>query len=109
MGFGELQVDPGDIRKAAGELGKVIDKLDQDLTTLESDLAGFGEPWGGDDIGMLIGMCYQGIHDLAMECFAGNLDELEAIAEDLEKMADNYQGSEELSDIEVNRVREILG
>ena len=109
MGNHELRVTQDDLRRAAGLLGQAIDRTDADLAALEADLAGFGQPWGGDEIGMLIGACYQGAYDMALECFTTNLDELDGFAEDLETMADTYQGAEDLSRIEVNRVREILG
>jgi hypothetical protein len=109
MGNPELRVTQEDLRKAAGLLGQAIDGMDGDLSAFEGELGGFGRPWGGDEIGMLIGACYQGAYDMAMECFTTNLDELDGFAEDLETMADNYQGAEDLSEIEVNRVREILG
>ncbi|MFA1538474.1 WXG100 family type VII secretion target [Actinomadura monticuli] len=107
--MGELRVSEADLRKAAARLGQAIDQMDQDLAAFKGELSGFGQPWGGDDIGMLIGACYQGAYDLAMECYDSNLDELDGFAEDLEEMADNYKDAEDLSEIEVNRVREILG
>ncbi|GAA2423146.1 hypothetical protein GCM10010191_38840 [Actinomadura vinacea] len=105
----ELRVSRDDLRRAATMLGQAIDRMDADLSALEGELGGFGQPWGGDEIGMLIGACYEGALDMAMECFGTNMDELDGFVEDLEKMADNYRGAEDLSEIEVNRVREILG
>ncbi|GAA1775837.1 hypothetical protein [Actinomadura chokoriensis] len=105
----ELRVSEADLRKAASRLGQAIDQMDQDLAAFKGELSGYGQPWGGDDIGMLIGACYQGAFELAMDCYDSNLDELDSFAEDLEEMADNYKDAEDLSEIEVNRVREILG
>ncbi|WUI01178.1 hypothetical protein OHR68_04970 [Spirillospora sp. NBC_00431] len=105
----ELRVSDADLRRAADRLGRAIDQMDGDLQAFKGELAGFGQPWGGDDIGMLIGLCYQGAYDLAMDCYDSNLDELDSFADDLEEMADNYKGSEDLSEIEVNKIKEILG
>jgi hypothetical protein len=108
VGNGELEVDPGTIRRAARGLDEAIDQLDTNLTALESELLEFGAPWGGDEIGALIQAAYEGIVEIAMDCFTSNIDELESALTGLEGMAAQYEQSEQKSVVEVNRVREFL-
>ncbi|GAA4981023.1 hypothetical protein [Actinopolymorpha pittospori] len=90
----ERRIDWGVIRTAGGDLGRLAGDLESLTQETEQLLAGFGEPWGSDDIGSLIGetctICADKIFDL--------FDEVAAImrtdAEDLGVMADNYQASQ---------------
>jgi hypothetical protein len=108
VGNGELRVDTGALQRAVKGLDQAIDQLDGHLAELESDLAGFGAPWGGDDIGFLIQAAYEGIAGIAMDCFTTNMEELESALTGLESMSGTYERSEQDSVVEVNRVREFL-
>ncbi|PKK15738.1 MULTISPECIES: WXG100 family type VII secretion target [Thermomonospora] len=108
MGNGELRVDSGTLRRAARDLDQAVDQLDAHLTALENELAGFGAPWGSDEIGMLIQDAYESIVDIAMNCFNSNIEELESVLAGLENMAAQYEAAERNSVVEVNRVREFL-
>jgi hypothetical protein len=106
---GELQVDPEDIHRAGAGIATSAQALQAKVQSFQSELQGFGEPWGNDDIGSLIGMCYQAIYEAAMECFGANIGELLGDAEGVKSMAATYREAEDTSAIEVNRVRDILG
>jgi hypothetical protein len=92
---GELKVTVSDIRKAGSELQRVADQLDSQIGSFEGAISGFGEPWGGDDLGMLIGLAHGAVFDAAMECFDNNLSEIEGIAKALGVMADNFESAEQ--------------
>jgi hypothetical protein len=83
--------------------------LQAKVQAFKAEMQGYGEPWGNDDIGSLIGMCYQAIHEVAMECFGDNIGELAEHAEGVKAMAATYREAEDTSTIEVNKVRDILG
>lgn len=119
----QLDVTPAGIRRVAGDLEKAIDKLDSDLAALANEMDGQSDPFGGDDIGSLIGMCYQAIHSMAMDSYSSNIEELDAHVEALHGLADGYETAEyagqdaatevgkhvQAAGLEVNRVRQVLG
>jgi hypothetical protein len=71
-------------------------------------VSGFGEPWGGDEIGMLIGTAHGAVFQAAVECFTDNARELAGHAEGLQRVADNHERTEDTNVLYVNRVRELL-
>jgi hypothetical protein len=105
----ELRVDTEEIHRAGGGIATSAQALRGKLQAFQAELQGFGEPWGNDDIGSLIGMCYQAIYDAAMECFEANIGEMEGHAEGVKAMAATYREAEDTTAVEVNRVRDILG
>jgi hypothetical protein len=105
----EMEVSPDRIRKAGSGIRTSAQQLQAGWEALQAELAGFGEPWGNDDLGSLIGGCYQAILEVAGECFAENLGEIDGQAEGVQTMAANFLAAEDNSVIEVNRVRDILG
>lgn len=109
MGNGNLNVQPDLIRRSGGGIRSAAQQLRSELTAFQGKLAGFGQPWGNDDLGALIGGCYQAIHEVAMECYEENIAELEAEADGVNTMAGNYYQAETTTEVEVNNVRDILG
>jgi hypothetical protein len=105
----ELGFDAEEIHRAGGGIASSAQSLQAKLQAFDGELRGFGEPWGNDDIGSLIGMCYQTVYQLAMECFGENIGDMAGQAEGVKAMAANYRGAEDTSAIEVNTVRETLG
>lgn len=105
----ELRVDAEQIHRAGGGIATSAQALRARLQAFEAELQGFGEPWGNDDIGFAIGMCYQAIYEVAMECFGENISEMEGQAEGVQTMAATYREAEDTTAIEVNKVRDILG
>ncbi|MBA9007244.1 WXG100 family type VII secretion target [Thermomonospora cellulosilytica] len=109
MGFGELGFDSPAIDRAGGRIQLSANDLKAKVDAFNTELQSYGQPWGSDDVGMLIGMCYQAIYEIAMECFQENIAELSEYGNSVRVMAATYRESEDLSAIEVNRVRDILG
>lgn len=109
MGNGNLDVRPDLIRRSGGGIRTAAQQLRSELTAFQGRLAGFGQPWGNDDVGALIGGCYLAIHDVAMECYEENIAGLETEADGVNTMAGNYYQAEATTAVEVNNVRNILG
>lgn len=105
----EMRVDAEEIHRAGGGIVSSVETLQEKLRAFEGELRGFGQPWGNDDIGSLIGMCYQAIYEVAMECFTGNIGDLGGHAEGVKTMAATHREAEDVTTIEVNKVRDILG
>ena len=72
-----MDVDTESMRKAKVEIGGSTQETDAALTAFVAELESFGECWGNDDLGSLIGLSYQGIYAVAMDCFAHNLDTID--------------------------------
>ncbi|WP_018653678.1 hypothetical protein [Actinomadura flavalba] len=102
------EVRPETLRSAGQSLGQVGDRLKQEWTNLRSSVEGMGEPWGADDIGMLIGESYKAIHEQADESFTGAADDLTAFGDKLVQMADNHEKAEKEMVGEVNSITAAL-
>ncbi|WP_019631756.1 WXG100 family type VII secretion target [Actinomadura atramentaria] len=103
-----FEVDPSRLRASASELRAVADRLQQALSDFEATVDGFGQPWGADDIGSIIGMAHDEAFDTALDCFTTNADDLAEYAEALTQMADNYVEMEQSNELYVNRIGEVL-
>jgi hypothetical protein len=103
------EVDPERIHSAGGGIASSAQRMRADWEAFQGQLAALGQPWGADDIGFLIGGCYQAIFEVAAECYAENVTEMEMQAENVQAVAANHQAAEQANVVEVNRVRDILG
>jgi len=104
-----FRVDPPSIRAGGAGITSAGGRLRQRVAAFQQELAGFGEPWGTDELGALIGSCYQAISDLAMEVYQDNIDELEAYGEDVGAMADTYDEAEQAAEDGVRAIQDGLG
>lgn len=96
----DLEIVTQTLRDAGKQLGGVADQFTSELQSLQSELASLGEPWGQDDIGMLIGIAYQEVVSFALEVFFGALDEMRESGSDLGRIADMYDAVEkEIGDV----------
>jgi hypothetical protein len=106
---GELTVDPDRIRAAANALKQVATEFTQSAKGFQSEVTGYGEPWVGDDIGILVGLANEACMEAAIGCFTSNAEDMGSDAARPIEMARNYEQAEQSNVTEVNRVREILG
>ncbi|WP_433653422.1 hypothetical protein ACQP2C_15855 [Micromonospora zamorensis] len=80
-------VDPDGLRDAGTNLQDISDRFLTELRAFMADLQGFGAPWGGDDIGSLIGAACEEVTAYAAECFESAIEELGVVGVDLNRMA----------------------
>jgi len=109
---GQMDVDPERIRSAGSGIRSSAEQLKSEWTSFQGELASYGQPWGNDDLGSLIGMCYQAIVEVAQECYEENTGDIGDHAEGVHAMATNYQETEKETTgqvKEINRVRDVLG
>ncbi|MEV1328821.1 hypothetical protein AB0J20_04495 [Micromonospora costi] len=109
MTMSGFQVDPASLRASAEFLDQTVDQLADALEQFESTVQALGQPWGGDDLGSLIGELYLGIHDLAMSCFEGNGEVLGQFAEGLHTMADTFEAVDQQAEAALRRIGAALG
>lgn len=87
-------IDPQALRQAASALDAAGERLASEWSALVGTVQGMGEPWGGDDIGMLIGISYQAVQGVADESFTSAAEDLSGFADKLTTVADNHERNE---------------
>ena len=97
-------MDPGSFRQAGTGIGRKTEDADTALGAFQRELDSYGQPWGNDDLGSLIGMSYLGIYDAAMDCFVSNLDLIDTYAKGLSQAADGYEQTDRDSADRQNRI-----
>jgi hypothetical protein len=95
MGDENVKLGWNQLNLASGDLDKVAQDLARDLKGIKAELAGFGEPWGGDEIGMLIGVTHQVVSGFAFDQLEGILGDLTAHSEAAGHVARTARDNEE--------------
>lgn len=85
-----IEIDAQILRRAAQGLIGVAEDTDGMLQRFLAEIQGMGEPWGDDDLGSAIGVIYQGVLAMVMNCFTSNLDTVDGYVERLGIAADGY-------------------
>lgn len=73
----EMDIQHPTILRGAIDLDDANGGLNADVSAFDTELAGYGQPWGKDTLGSLIGECYQNAYGLAMNCLATNAEEFD--------------------------------
>jgi hypothetical protein len=109
MASGELNVDPDQIQRSGAQISSAAEQMQGHISAFQRELAGYGQPWGHDMVGSLIGGCYQAISGAAMKSFTGNTRVLSVHGQRVQAMASVYRDTEQVNTQQVNRIRETLG
>lgn len=104
-----FEIDVQGLRRAAAQLDAAVDGLDDLIDRFDDQLASLGDCWGGDDVGYLIGLCYQPGYDTAMTCFENNLEAMADFPGRLEQMADSYEQADQAGEQSAQDVGRNLG
>ncbi|MET8308451.1 hypothetical protein [Micromonospora sp. NPDC005173] len=90
-----FEVEPQSMRDAGGTVSDVASRFLDELDGFEAQMAGYGEPWGADDIGSLIGVAYTGVAAYVFDCIGIAAEEIGSAGGDLTSMADAYDRVDE--------------
>ncbi|MEU5788013.1 hypothetical protein ABZ754_09815 [Micromonospora purpureochromogenes] len=90
-----LEVDIDALRRGADELAQAKEEVRQAFETFQAALGSYAQAFGGDEIGMLVGVAHQACVDALTECLSTNVAELESYADGLHGMAEKYRAVEE--------------
>ncbi|GAA1526899.1 hypothetical protein GCM10009827_049710 [Dactylosporangium maewongense] len=104
-----VEIDPEGIMRSGDGIMSAADVINREITAFQGELAAYGEPWGADDIGSLIGMVYGVISDLAFETYAGNTEEIQQIGATARQMGQNYVDNEAGNKADLNAYKQMLG
>ena len=85
-----FMIDPERLSASGSALQGVAARLSAELASFQSELAGFGAPWGNDDIGSLIGAAHDEVSSWAFECYQDALDEMAAAGADVVDISAQY-------------------
>jgi len=85
-----FMIDPERLSATGSALQGVASRLSSELASFRSELAGFGAPWGSDDIGSLIGAAHDEVSSWAFECYQDALDEMALAGADLVDIGAGY-------------------
>ncbi|MFI5897563.1 hypothetical protein ACIA5D_46500 [Actinoplanes sp. NPDC051513] len=88
-------IDPERLSASGSALQSVASRLSSELVSFQSELAGFGAPWGSDDIGSLIGAAHDEVSSWAFECYQDALDEMAAAGADVVDISAQYTDVDE--------------
>lgn len=96
------------LQRAAGDLDDVAHDLGRELKSMQDDVAGYGEPWGGDEIGMLIGVTHQVVSEFAFEKLGDLQKDLASHAKALDGAAGTYRDNEDAGEEMLRQVGDPL-
>ena len=85
-----FRIDPERLSASGSALQDVAARLAVELAAFRSELAGFGAPWGSDDIGSLIGAAHDEVSSWAFECYQDALDEMASAGADVVDISAHY-------------------
>jgi hypothetical protein len=88
-------VDPQRLAASGSAVQYVASRLSSELASFRSELAGFGAPWGSDDIGSLIGAAHDEVSSWAFECYQDALDEMASAGADVVDISAQYADVDE--------------
>jgi hypothetical protein len=90
-----VSIQPDTLQSAGNGLNSVSSMLKDELNSLESELQSFGDCWGNDDIGSLIGAAYQEVVSWAFDCLREVVDEIGQSGGDLINQAQQWSDYEQ--------------
>jgi uncharacterized protein YukE len=90
-----FDIDPDSMRQAADQLDVAKDEVQGLLDQFTGALEQFSDAFGGDEIGMLVGIAHQACTDALTECFSTNIEDLTDYAQSLREMADGHQAADD--------------
>lgn len=97
-----LRADGQALQEAAGQFGTAVRQAVSGITAA-------GQPWGNDDIGMIIGETHDVVAQALFDFFSDALDTLRADGADLVRMADRYDAVEHAEQQRFDRLGEQFG
>ncbi|MET7950839.1 hypothetical protein [Micromonospora sp. NPDC005324] len=104
-----FEVEPALLRSGGDEVIGAAERFIGQLESFEAKMQGYGEPWGADDIGSLIGIAYTETATWVLDCIGVAAEEIGSAGSDLTKMADNFDVVEEASAGALRDIQGMLG
>jgi len=104
-----FEVEPALLRTGGDEVIGAAARFIGQLESFEAQMDGYGEPWGADEVGSLIGAAYTAVSAWVLDCIGVAAEEIGAAGSDLTQMADNYEQVEKDSADAMRSLQGMLG
>ena len=95
MAADDVDVNFDHIRSSAGDVDEVVQKLGRELKAAQAELESFGDAFGGDDLGMLMGGTHEVVSQYAFDQLSNLLEGLVSHSKALDHVASTYRGNED--------------
>lgn len=105
----DIEVHPEHMTACGGRIRSAAQEAQAHNAATAQQLASYGEPWGNDMVGPLMGLCYTAITGVAMSSFATNAAALDDHGARVQAMAATWQRAESDNIGNVNKVKKGLG
>jgi hypothetical protein len=100
----ESAIDADQVTERGTAIMTASQRLKDEWEAFCGKLEGYGEPWGSDDVGSLIGACYTVVFQAATECYASNVEAMTGDGEAVKAMADLHRASERESAASIKQI-----
>ncbi|MEV0675529.1 hypothetical protein AB0I60_03295 [Actinosynnema sp. NPDC050436] len=87
---GKVELTGDTISRSGEQLTGTADRLAEEVASFTGRLAGFGDAFGGDDLGSTMQMIYDAVSGAAFECFDENTAVLSETGGQLSEMGAEY-------------------
>ncbi|MDR7276604.1 hypothetical protein [Catenuloplanes atrovinosus] len=104
-----FEVEPAQLRAGGDQVIDAGRRFIDQLEAFEARMEGYGEPWGADDIGSLIGMAYTAASAWVLDCIGLAAEEIGEAGSDLTQMADNFEQVEQDAANAMRGIQGMLG
>ncbi|MQM27102.1 WXG100 family type VII secretion target [Glycomyces albidus] len=91
----DLHLDFESMRQAADQLDAAKEEVQELLDQFTGALEQFADAFGGDEIGMLVGIAHQACVDALTGCFTTNIEDLADYAQCVREMADDHEAGDD--------------
>jgi len=103
-----FQVRPDQLRADGEAMQSVAEQFVSVVQEAAGGVAAAGQPWGGDEIGMIIGETHDVVAQALFDFFSEVLETLRSDGADLVLMADRYAAVEQTEQARFDRLGEQL-
>jgi uncharacterized protein YukE len=104
-----FRLDPEQLRGRATALTDAGRSFGDQLNSFQSQISGLEGAWGDDLIGGLIGTAYTVVVQWATECWQDVVSEVTSAADDLGRMAQEFEEAEEAARETFDRLTQAFG
>jgi hypothetical protein len=100
----ESAIDADQVTERGAAIVAASQRLKDEWEAFCGKLEGYGEPWGSDDVGSLIGACYTVVFQAASECYASNVEAMTGDGEAVKTVAELHRASEQESVASIKQI-----
>jgi hypothetical protein len=105
----DAEIHPEHVFSRGGRIRSAAAQSKAQNVSFQQELDGYGQPWGTDMVGSLMGLCQQAISAVAMQSFTANAAAMDDYGARAQAMAGNWQQAEDTNTANAASPRKDLG